>query len=97
MAKYNPDVMRSMAASAMPIAFLAMHEEKTQENTDIQEVNYLVPGSRYANCHTPSSIPITLVASLLLIGTASIFNKKYTRLQLAKEERGNIYDVKSPN
>jgi hypothetical protein len=28
-----------MAASAMPIAFLAMHEEKTQENTDIQEVS----------------------------------------------------------
>lgn len=39
-AKYNPDVMRSMAASAMPIAFLAMHEERTVENTDIQEVRY---------------------------------------------------------
>jgi hypothetical protein len=49
-AKYNPDVMRCMAASAMPIAFLAMHEEKTQENTDIQEVSIQTLTAPKAGC-----------------------------------------------
>ena len=36
--RHNPDVMRAMAASAMPVAFLAMHEEKTAENQEVLEV-----------------------------------------------------------
>ena len=36
--RHNPDVMRAMAASAMPIAFLAMHEEKTPEKAEVLEV-----------------------------------------------------------
>jgi len=36
--RHNPDVMKSYASSAMPIAFLAMHEEKNPTNTEVLEV-----------------------------------------------------------
>ena len=36
--RHNPDVMKSFASFAMPIAFLAMHEEKTETNTEVLEV-----------------------------------------------------------
>merc|ERR1719341_3095950 len=36
--RHNPDVMKSYASSAMPIAFLAMHEEKNTNNTEVLEV-----------------------------------------------------------
>jgi len=36
--RHNPDVMVAMASSAMPIAFLAMHEEKTPESQEVLEV-----------------------------------------------------------
>jgi len=36
--KHNPDVVKNMSTAAMPIAFLAMHEEKTPETADILEV-----------------------------------------------------------
>ena len=36
--RHNPDKMKAHAAQAMPIAFLAMHEPKTESNEDILEV-----------------------------------------------------------
>jgi len=36
--RHNPDVMKSYASSAMPIAFLAMHEEKNPTNSEVLEV-----------------------------------------------------------
>jgi len=36
--RHNPDVMKSFASFAMPIAFLAMHEEKKETNEDILDV-----------------------------------------------------------
>ena len=33
--RHNPDVMKAFAASALPISFLAMHQEKTAASTDI--------------------------------------------------------------
>ena len=36
--RHNPDVMKSFASFAMPIAFLAMHEEKNETNTEVLEV-----------------------------------------------------------
>lgn len=36
--RHNPDVMKAYASSAMPIAFLAMHEEKNTTNTEVLEV-----------------------------------------------------------
>jgi proteasome component ECM29 len=36
--RHNPDVMKAMASSAMPVAFLAMHEERTPESTEVLEV-----------------------------------------------------------
>jgi len=36
--RHNPDVMKAYASSAMPIAFLAMHEEKNDTNTEVLEV-----------------------------------------------------------
>lgn len=48
--RYSPDVMKSYASVAMPIAFLAMHEEKRVEGGGLQEVweevwNEGTPGS----------------------------------------------------
>ena len=36
--RHNPDVMKAFASFAMPIAFLAMHEEKNESNTEVLEV-----------------------------------------------------------
>ena len=36
--RHNPDVMKSFASSSLPIAFLAMHQEKTATTTEILEV-----------------------------------------------------------
>ena len=36
--RHNPDVMKSFASSAMPISFLAMHQEKTTASSDILQV-----------------------------------------------------------
>jgi len=36
--RHNPDVIKAYASSAMPIAFLAMHEEKNPTNTEVLEV-----------------------------------------------------------
>ena len=36
--RHNPDVMKAFAASALPISFLAMHQEKTAASSDILEV-----------------------------------------------------------
>ena len=36
--RHNPDRMKAHATEAMPLAFLAMHEAKTESNTDILEV-----------------------------------------------------------
>ena len=36
--RYNPDRMKAHAAQAMPLAFLAMHEVKTESNEEILEV-----------------------------------------------------------
>ena len=36
--RHNPDVMKAFASFAMPIAFLAMHEDKSEENEEILSV-----------------------------------------------------------
>ena len=36
--RHNPDVMKSFASSSLPIAFLAMHQEKTATTTEMLEV-----------------------------------------------------------
>merc|ERR1719481_197387 len=36
--RHNPDVMKAYASSAMPIAFLAMHEEKNTTNGEVLDV-----------------------------------------------------------
>ena len=36
--RHNPDVMKDYASCAMPIAFLAMHEEKNPEREEVLEV-----------------------------------------------------------
>ena len=36
--RHNPDVMKAFASFAMPIAFLAMHEEKSENNAEVLEV-----------------------------------------------------------
>ena len=36
--RHNPDRMKDHATEAMPLAFLAMHEAKTETNSDILEV-----------------------------------------------------------
>jgi len=36
--RHNPDVMKSFASFAMPIAFLAMHEEKNENNEEVLDV-----------------------------------------------------------
>ena len=36
--RHNPDVMKSFASSALPISFLAMHQEKSSTSSDIMEV-----------------------------------------------------------
>ena len=36
--RHNPDRMKNHAAQAMPIAFLAMHEAKSEDNADILDV-----------------------------------------------------------
>ena len=36
--RHNPDVMKSFASSALPISFLAMHQEKTASSSEILEV-----------------------------------------------------------
>ena len=36
--RHNPDVMKAFAASALPIAFLAMHQEKTAASSEILQV-----------------------------------------------------------
>ena len=36
--RYNPDRMKAHAAQAMPLAFLAMHEPKSETNSEILEV-----------------------------------------------------------
>merc|ERR1719509_653959 len=36
--RHNPDVMKDFASNAMPIAFLAMHEEETPEGAEVLEV-----------------------------------------------------------
>lgn len=36
--RHNPDVMKAYASSAMPIAFLAMHQEKTSTTGEVLEV-----------------------------------------------------------
>jgi len=36
--RHNPDVMKAYASSAMPIAFIAMHEEKNTTNSEVLDV-----------------------------------------------------------
>ena len=36
--RHNPDVMKSFASSALPISFLAMHQEKTAASSDLLQV-----------------------------------------------------------
>ncbi len=36
--RHNPDKIKAHAAQAMPVAFLAMHEAKTESNADVLEV-----------------------------------------------------------
>lgn len=36
--RHNPDVMKSFASFVMPIAFLAMHEQKTETNEEVLDV-----------------------------------------------------------
>ena len=36
--RHNPDVMKAFASFAMPIAFLAMHEETSENNAEVLEV-----------------------------------------------------------
>ena len=84
---HNPDKMKSNAAQALPIAFLAMHEEKTENNKDSLEVweevwNEGTPG-------TEGGIRLYLTEIVALL-SAAIESPKWTIKAEAARAMGTI-------